>query len=164
MRQPWLPWGRHVYREANTEADRLANLACDTGRAKHLAQPWIWESARRIRIFTDGAVNSRGSGCGIVVQGSGPPGQPWANIWLGSFPIHNGHTSVAAELIALYEAVLGLFSLVIYGTVKLLGGRVEGLGKCDVSVLMGLALPWHCRFERKSERSHKFGATVTGVR
>ena len=58
-------WGRHTYRELNTEADSLANKHCNEHLLSNMSSAFSC-----YRLFFDGSVNQNGAGGGCILYGA----------------------------------------------------------------------------------------------
>jgi len=87
---------RHIYRELNTEADRLANLYEDTWTLEYYGEP-----ARRIRAFFDGSKRPSKSAFGWIVyvcDGGNDEISDWKTLATRSVVLPKQATITAAEL------------------------------------------------------------------
>ena len=97
-RTPSATWFRHVYREGNTEADKLAKLALSLDKTKTWEYPHLMRRAHRMRGFFDGAKTETRCGYGFFIQIQGPPDWKWQNVHIESAPLPSDTTTIGAEL------------------------------------------------------------------
>ncbi len=97
-------WGRHIFRELNTEADALAS--------RHAHSYALYTSAfdfNIFRLYFDGSAADTGSGCGWVLYAAKEAAQDrvedWTKVADMSFPLGASATVTAAELEACFCGV-----------------------------------------------------------
>jgi hypothetical protein len=90
-------WGRQIYRELNTEADKMANLHKDE---RHVTAGLRHFSC--YRLFFDGSVTPKGAGGGWVLYGATEVRQDapeeWTRVASVSFAMPHGSTITICEL------------------------------------------------------------------
>ena len=105
-------WGRHIYRELNTEADILANRHEDSRHMETNLQDF-----KCYRLFFDGSVTKTKAGGGWVLYGATQVAQDsqeeWNRIAAVSFPMPPNSTITACELEACLWGVSFIASLFV---------------------------------------------------
>ena len=107
-RTPSDNWFRHVYRELNTEADRLANLALDSASSQSWRSGNSTQRPLAVRGAFDGAHrNDAEVSCGWWLQATWDGGT-WHMVAWGSLGLREGVTTVDAELSGAEQLVKAL--------------------------------------------------------
>ena len=129
---------RHVYRELNAEADRLATARVDRCR---LLSPPPWP--RYVRAYSDGGLKA-GGGMGCTLHGSDSPADHpshWRPLADASFSTAAGSSSTEAEL-------AGVASVIKFvGTAAGMGAWSRTQETWDAGLLKAAARPrvWRLR-------------------
>ena len=102
-------WLIHIYRENNSEADAMADIAAST-------KAIFWNPVQSVhgvdalQIFFDGSAGKRGlalvPAAGIIVQAASSSKQTWTTVASLGVPLKNASTSMLSETSASVLAVL----------------------------------------------------------
>ena len=128
-RMPHANWFRHVYREFNKVADKLAGIALRTGASNHKCDIPPIDVVRRLRGHFDGAFKEGRASCGWVIEACRTHGKYGKPVWneIASASVHIGYCSVVnAELLGAVQLVKAIVSICKTGAVSFsMHGLVE---------------------------------------